>query len=100
MDIIERIKRKIIEGVVVVEELPEETGEEVAAWRKSICDKCEKRSPKNICTVCVCILDIKQKTYRNRNFDNLETEITHCPLGRWDDAEIAKFYRLKKIEKK
>lgn len=99
MNIIEKLKRKVIEGVIVIEKLPESTGSEVAAKRQEVCNGCEYRTDDNTCSKCGCLLDIKTKTYRNYNPSTFREEITHCPLGKWGDADIALFYRKLKSDK-
>lgn len=38
-------------------------------------------------------MDIKTKLEVYRNAKKLRNEITHCPLGKWGDKQIANIYR-------
>lgn len=97
MGLYDTLKRNIIKGLIVVEELPENASARIRAERSKACDGCDKNVGGE-CTACGCILDIKQGTLRNFNPKYMEIEITHCPLGKWDDADIAKFYRIKRMK--
>lgn len=68
--------------------------DEVKQQRQSVCNSCEKRDVEsNRCKVCKCFLEVKTGSLENRNVFKLRDEVTHCPLGKWDDKEIANFYR-------
>jgi hypothetical protein len=48
------------------------------------------------CKVCKCF--IKEKSEAKLNYDPLrngEIVITHCPMGYWDDNDIAELYRIR-----
>lgn len=64
-------------------------------WRKEQCRKCDKYDAENDkCTVCGCFIDIKSELKYNHNPKKWgRIEITHCPLGKWDDMDIANMYR-------
>lgn len=72
----------------------EDVSEEISAKRYSVCLGCDKRkSETDQCGICNCFLQIKSGAKNNINPLRARTEITHCPLGRWDDKEIANHYR-------
>lgn len=63
-------------------------------FRMSRCLQCDRRDAEaNRCKVCKCFLAVKTDTEENLNPDRLRYEITHCPLGNWDDLETANYYR-------
>jgi len=46
------------------------------------------------CKVCSCIIEEKSKSKINYNpKKGMRAEITHCPLGLWEDEEIAQRYK-------
>lgn len=62
-------------------------------YRRSQCLKCEYYNEKDIqCNRCKCLLDVKWKSLVNRKVTTGKLEITHCIEGRWNDADLAKFY--------
>ena len=68
------------------------------AIRWAICKGCEKYDPgRDKCQVCGCYMEIKSGALTHFNPETLEVEITHCPLGKWGDMEIAKHYSQEKI---
>ena len=80
----------IAEAVIVKETVT--PGE--AAARMRVCLGCEYRNEKeNVCDVCGCFLDLKTGAKTNWNAKRLRNEITHCPLGRWNDKDTANAYR-------
>lgn len=82
--------RLIAENVIVREQV----GEEEAAMRFNVCLGCDRRDEKeNTCKECGCFLDLKCGAKTNWNAKKLRTEITHCPLGKWNDKETANVYR-------
>lgn len=90
-DIIARAKRLIAEQIIVESMV----GDDTARWRMSICTSCEHRDAhNNTCKLCGCFLDLKTKTAINYSTKRLRSEITHCPDGRWNDKQIADFYKV------
>ena len=90
MEVIAEIKHYLAEKLIVKEEVDIET----ADWRFGICLKCDKRDPdENTCMACGCFLDLKTSSRVNWRPSKNRNEITHCPLGRWNDLEIANEYR-------
>lgn len=72
----------------------EQTNEQEAAARMLVCLNCDKRDAKeNKCTVCGCFLDLKTGSRVNWNAAKMRNEITHCPLGKWNDKKTANVYR-------
>lgn len=88
MNTIEKITHTLADALIV----DKKVSKEVAEWRMSICQACEHRND-NKCGVCGCFLDLKTKSATNFNPKRMAYEVTHCPLGRWDDEEIANHYR-------
>ena len=84
--------KKLAAGIAIVQE---HVSDDVAKTRYEICLQCPKRGEENnTCAACGCYLDLKTKAYSNRTFERPFGEITHCPLGKWGDLEIANYYRL------
>lgn len=82
---------KIAAGILIVQE---KTTPEIAEWRMSICMTCEKRdAKKNKCLECGCFLDLKTASNMNWRPSKNRNEKTHCPIGKWDDKEVANAYR-------
>ena len=82
----------LIAETVIVKEL---TDRATALERMEVCLACEHRDDKaNKCGVCGCFLDLKTTCATNWNAKKLRNEVTHCPLGKWDDLEIANQYRV------
>lgn len=47
------------------------------------------------CKICGCYIDAKSGIKINRNPDKgMRSEVTHCPLGKWDDMDLVNHYRL------
>jgi len=73
--------------------------EKTRAVRYGICKGCEKYDPeKDKCQVCGCFMEIKSGAKIHFNPAELRTEVTHCPLGKWFDKDLANEYR--KIDRK
>jgi hypothetical protein len=96
MDLIDKILKLAAETTLPIEYVTED----VAAWRMSVCLGCEHRdASKEKCKVCGCYLEVKVGCKTNRNPEKLRSEITHCPMGKWNDKDTANAYRsLDKIE--
>lgn len=89
MNILDEIA-KLAASTVLVEEKVEP---DVAAWRMQICQGCDRLQESNLrCKVCGCYLEVKTFSKVNLNKRG-QQEITHCPLGRWNDLEVANQYR-------
>ncbi|MCA9366771.1 hypothetical protein KC887_00700 [Candidatus Kaiserbacteria bacterium] len=63
--------------------------------RMNTCKACPNFNKETLqCGVCGCYMDVKTTLLRNRNpYAMGRVEVTHCPEGRWGDAEIANYYR-------
>lgn len=46
------------------------------------------------CLKCGCVLKTKWNLKEFFNPIKLRNEIAHCPLGKWDDLDIANYYRF------
>lgn len=90
MGILNRILELAAKTVLVTEEVEPA----VAEFRMSRCLQCDRRDEtENRCRVCKCFLAAKTLSAENMNVRRRRAEITHCPLGRWDDLETANAYR-------
>lgn len=86
-----------IEKTLVVETLEGEVDEETKKLRQEACESCPKKIHDKHghakCSVCKCYLKIKHKSKKNRRVDDPKfVEVTHCPLGKWNDEHIALLY--------
>ena len=81
-----------IEMILKVEPLNDP---ELEKERYDKCRSCDKYDAKNDkCSVCGCFMEIKTPLKYNINPKKMgRVEITHCPLGKWDDKDIANQYR-------
>lgn len=90
MGLIDEIK-KVAAGALIVRE---SVDDETAAKRMLICRGCDRSDLQNDkCLECGCFLSLKTQTFSNWRPSKNRVEITHCPLGKWDDFEIANAYR-------
>lgn len=72
----------------------DEVEKEIADKRYSTCLGCDKRKPEtDQCGICNCFLQLKSSSKTNHNPLSIRQEITHCPIGRWDDKQTANYYR-------
>jgi hypothetical protein len=95
MSLIETIKKQVTlmkksaaDGLLAVEKHGDT---ELSKFRMSKCNECPHKKMENgepVCGVCGCYLDIKIHCLTNRDKHG-KVQITHCPIGRWDDAEFA-----------
>ena len=91
---IQEIKRNALRLLAETLIVKDQVGGEEAAKRFRVCVMCEYRNEKeNVCDVCGCFLDLKTSAKTNWNARKLRNEITHCPLGKWNDKETANIYR-------
>lgn len=69
----------------------------VSNTRERTCRDCPFYNPdRDQCKVCKCF--VKEKVLAKTNYDPFrggEIVITHCPMGYWDDNDIAELYRVK-----
>lgn len=88
------IKNKVLHLIAETVIVKETVTEEEAATRMRVCLNCDRcDEAENKCLECGCFLDLKTgaKTYWNAK--RMRNEITHCPLGKWNDKETANAYR-------
>jgi hypothetical protein len=91
MGIIEEIKRLAAGAVIVRESVDPITADQ----RMLICRGCNKADLENDkCLQCGCFLSLKTGAKTNWRPSKSRNEITHCPLGKWGDLEIANAYRI------
>jgi len=69
--------------------------DELKAQRIATCESCPNFDAENRrCKICTCFIDAKAGIKTNRNPLKLfRIELTHCPLGKWDDKYVANKYR-------
>lgn len=90
MEILNRILEIAAVNTLVITEVEPE----IADMRMDVCRGCDKLEESSMrCKVCKCFLRVKTKSRENRNPEKFRFEITHCPLGRWNDMELANVYR-------
>ncbi|NOT38073.1 MAG: hypothetical protein HOP11_11925 [Saprospiraceae bacterium] len=95
------LKNKVLSNVaglvLTVENLNDP---ELEAKRKATCEGCPMMDQENRrCKICTCYIDAKVGIKVNHNpLKLMRSEITHCPLGKWDDVDVANHYR--KIDNK
>ena len=90
MGLIEEILKLAADKVLVEAHVSEDT----AAFRMGECMACPRLDKEHMrCKVCKCYVEVKTTSERNFNPKRLRNEITHCPLGKWNDIEIANEYR-------
>lgn len=72
----------------------EQTDAETADMRWKTCWGCEQmdHSDKR-CRLCGCFIEVKIWSKTSRSAHRPMGEVTHCPLGKWNDKEITNHYR-------
>lgn len=86
----EKAKLLAAQTVFVLEQVAQETAD--ARWKTCWqCDRMDREARK--CRECGCLLQAKIWAKTSRSPARMMGEITHCPLGRWDDKDIANHYR-------
>ena len=90
MNILELAVKKLL--------VDEEHGDQaVTDQRWSACLSCQKFKKTNLtCVKCGCYLNVKIPAKVNFNIKHGEYEVTHCPLGKWNDKELAEYYKNKR----
>jgi len=90
MSWIDEAKRLAAATVLVRERVDPET----AKRRSRVCHPCpELEKPQLRCKVCGCYMKAKVWSKVNRSPRRPLGEVTHCPLGKWGDADVANHYR-------
>lgn len=82
--------KALAKNIIVVDEL---TDQWLIDFRINTCMGCEKISEnKETCTMCNCYVEVKAESLTNRVKKLREIQVTHCPLGKWGDEDIAREY--------
>lgn len=83
------LRNKVISGILVEEELNDQ---QITEQRRDTCSLCDQMDTENVtCKLCGCFLAIKTKSKVNINHKTGKSEITHCPLNKWQDI-FSQFY--------
>ncbi len=87
-----KILSKVAEVALTVEKLDDP---ELKKFRITTCEGCKVFNPDGrTCGICTCPMDAKAGILTNKNPLHLfRHELTHCPLGKWNDKEVANHYR-------
>jgi len=65
-----------------------------AKIRMGICETCDQfNKERKICMICKCFMEVKTTMKIHKNIPKMRSEVTHCPLGKWMDKDIANQYR-------
>jgi hypothetical protein len=90
---IEDLKRNLVKYAIIVDSLDEkdEADAQSIKLREEACKSCDK-NVNNVCQVCECYIDLKVRSKVNRNKLG-KKEITHCPMGKWDDKLILTYIK-------
>lgn len=84
-----KLAAELAGGVLVIEET---TDFALINFRREQCVACPNMDKKNkMCKICTCFLSEKTKSITNRTLTG-EVQVTHCPIGNWNDKEIADHY--------
>ncbi len=71
-----------------------QTDQETADMRWKTCWYCDQMNHENKrCMACGCYIEVKIWSKTSGSIQRPLGEITHCPLGKWNDREIANHYR-------
>lgn len=94
MSIITDIQKTLAAELLTVEKTD---NQELIKTRLAICEGCPMfDAKKRKCLDCGCFMDVKATLLKHRNPKKLgRIELTHCPLGKWADEDIANFYKAK-----
>lgn len=88
---IDEAKRLAAATVLVKEKIDDPV---VADFRGRVCTRCTKLDRAALkCSLCGCYLKVKVWSKVNRSPARPLGEVTHCPLGKWHDTDIANHYR-------
>lgn len=90
MNLFQKVLRYGADVALPVERVDETT----KAVRYAVCKACDRYDPESDkCRECGCFMAVKTGTKTHRNPANgMRVEITHCPLGKWDDKAVADYY--------
>lgn len=90
------LKNKILSNVAgIALEIEKLNDPELEAFRLKTCESCPMMDKEDRrCKICTCFIDAKVGIKINRNpLKLMRSELTHCPLGKWDDKDVANHYR-------
>lgn len=76
--------------VLEVKELKDKV---IVDMRLETCNGCKFLTKKRSCIHCGCFVDVKATMEVNINPKTMRQEITHCPIGKWNDVEISNYYK-------
>lgn len=86
----EEAKKIAAAKVLVMEHVDQATAE----MRMNVCLTCDKMDREHVkCSICGCYLEGKTWSKISRSKNRPLGELTHCPLGKWNDMDIANHYR-------
>lgn len=91
-----KIKKGLGKFFLAVEDLNDD---ELAEMRYNTCKACTKYIEEtDQCGVCRCYMSVKTELKTNRDPElNGKIVETHCPLGKWNDKELADYYNSLKL---
>lgn len=92
------LKNKILSNVAgLVLEVQGLNDDDIKNERLKTCEYCPMMDKENRrCKICTCFIDAKVGIKINKNPDKgMRKELTHCPLGKWNDKDVANYYREK-----
>jgi hypothetical protein len=85
------LKSFLAKHIIVIER----ASDDLKKKRLEVCLNCEfkrEREGMDICAACGCFLDLKASSLININYREKRLEITHCPVGKWNDGWILQQY--------
>ena len=91
-ELFNKVQKKGADWLFLDERLEDQ---ELIEERRQTCYACPNYDAKNDkCKLCTCFVEIKTTMLKNKNIQKgMRVEITHCPDGRWNDADIAEYYK-------
>lgn len=86
---IDKILKTVAEAAFSVEYVDDQTYQ----FRLSRCGTCDFFS-NGKCKKCGCYMEVKAATRIHKNPKRkMRKEVTHCPIGMWEDKEFAEFFK-------
>lgn len=90
MSWLDEVKKLAAAKVLVLEQVDAAT----ADMRWKTCWNCDQMDHSNkTCRTCGCYIEVKIWSKNSRSPARPMGELTHCPLGKWEDKDIANHYR-------
>lgn len=81
-------------GAKVVFEVELLNDPSIEAFRMDTCNRCQHFNAEDqTCGICGCFMDVKTTHRLSRNLKKMRIETTHCPMGKWNDKDVANHYR-------